>query len=71
MDLLDIVLKKNEHPKKSLENLFWKELTNSTYGKTAQGLRERRVFDLKALDTRRLEESKITIQHMPHTLQHL
>ena len=52
--------KRNEHPKKSLENLFWKELTNSTYGKTAQGLRERRVFDLKALDTRRLEESKIT-----------
>lgn len=46
--------------KKGLEELFWKELTNSTYGKTAQGLRERRVYDLKAEDTKRLEPSKIT-----------
>lgn len=52
--------KRSQHPKKSLENLFWKELTNSTYGKTAQGLRERRVYDLKAEDTKRLEPSKIT-----------
>ncbi len=51
---------RNDHPKKSLENLFWKELTNSTYGKTAQGLRERRIYDLKDMDVKRLEQSKIT-----------
>ena len=51
---------RSQHPKKSLENLFWKELVNSTYGKTAQGLRERRVYDLRDKDTKRLEPSKIT-----------
>ena len=51
---------RNQYPKKTLENLFWKELVNSTYGKTAQGLRERRVFDLRDMDTKKLEPSKIT-----------
>ena len=46
--------------KNSLNNLFWKELVNSTYGKTAQGLRERRIYDLRADDTKKLEESLIT-----------
>ena len=46
--------------KGGLEELFWKELVNSTYGKTAQGLRERRVYDLKAEDTKRLKPSLIT-----------
>ena len=48
------------YPKKSLDALFWKELSNSTYGKTAQGLREKRVFDLREKTTLRLPESKIT-----------
>ena len=48
------------YPKKSLNNLFWKELVNSTYGKTAQGLRERRIYDLRDGDTKPLEPSKIT-----------
>ena len=51
---------RSQYPKKTLENLFWKELINSTYGKTAQGLRERRVFDLRDMDTKRLAPSKIT-----------
>jgi hypothetical protein len=51
---------RSKHPKKTLENLFWKELVNSTYGKTAQGLRERRVYDLRDMETKRLEPSKIT-----------
>lgn len=51
---------RSKHPKKSLENLFWKELVNSTYGKTAQGLRERRVYDLRDMGTKKLEPSKIT-----------
>ena len=46
--------------KKTLNNLFWKELVNSTYGKTAQGLRERRIYDLRDQDTKPLAESPIT-----------
>jgi hypothetical protein len=47
-------------PKKTLNNLFWKELVNSTYGKTAQGLRQRRIYDLRDQDTKPLDESPIT-----------
>ena len=54
-----------QHFKKTMEkgNLyeqFWKEMGNSTYGKTAQGLRERRVYDLKEMKAKTLEESDIT-----------
>ena len=52
--------RRKEYPKGSLRNLFWKELVNSTYGKTPQGLRERRVYDLRDAETKRLEESKVT-----------
>lgn len=41
------IKKRSEHTKGSFENLFWKEVGNSTYGKTAQGLREKRVYDLR------------------------
>ena len=51
---------RSKHPKKTLNNLFWKELVNSTYGKTAQGLRERRIYDLRDAETKPLEPSKIT-----------
>jgi len=46
--------------KKSLKALFWKEISNSSYGKTAQGLREKRVYDLRDQDTKILPPSKIT-----------
>ena len=52
--------KRKQFPKKTLNNLFWKELVNSTYGKTAQGLRERRIYDLRDQDTKPLAESPIT-----------
>ena len=45
--IADCIKRSSEHPKKSIDALFWKELSNSTYGKTAQGLREKRVFNLK------------------------
>jgi hypothetical protein len=51
---------RNKHPKKTLENLFWKELINSSYGKTAQGLQKRRVYDLRSDDTKDIGPSKIT-----------
>ncbi len=54
------IAERSKHKKKSLDNLFWKELVNSTYGKTAQGLRERRIYDLRDAETKPLEPSKIT-----------
>lgn len=54
------VTERRKHPKKSLDDLFWKELSNSTYGKTAQGLREKRVYDSRAMDMAALPPSKIT-----------
>jgi hypothetical protein len=54
------ITKRTSYPKGSLENLFWKELSNSTYGKTAQGLRKKRVFDIRDKTMQDLPESKIT-----------
>jgi hypothetical protein len=45
---------------KTLEGLFWKEISNSTYGKTAQGLRKKRVYDMRDKTTKELPPSKIT-----------
>lgn len=56
----DCIQKRKSFGKGTLENLFWKELTNSSYGKTAQGLREKRVYDLRDRATKPLPESKIT-----------
>lgn len=54
------IAERRKHAKKSLNDLFWKELSNSTYGKTAQGLREKRVYDSRAMETVPLPPSKIT-----------
>jgi DNA polymerase type B, organellar and viral len=43
-----------------IENAFWKEITNSSYGKTAQGLREKRVFNLKEKKSEKIAESQIS-----------
>ena len=52
--------RRNEHPKDSLERLVWKEMTNGTYGKLAQGLRLKRAYNLKEDKTATFNESKIT-----------
>lgn len=54
------IQERSQHPKGSFDNLFWKEVGNSTYGKTAQGLREKRVYDLHDDDMKALPPSKIT-----------
>jgi hypothetical protein len=46
--------------KTPIENAFWKEITNSSYGKTAQGLREKRVFNLKEKKSEKIAESQIS-----------
>lgn len=56
----ECVLKRKKEGSKTLKGLFWKEISNSTYGKTAQGLREKRVYDLRDKDTKVLPASRIT-----------
>lgn len=56
----DCINRRNEHPKGTFDNLFWKEVGNSTYGKTAQGLREKRVYDVRSNDMERLPPSRLT-----------
>jgi len=58
--IMDCIKRRNEHPKGTFDNLFWKEVGNSTYGKTAQGLREKRVYDIRDDDMVELPESRIT-----------
>jgi hypothetical protein len=51
---------RSQYPKKSFHALFWKEISNSTYGKLAQGLNEKRVFDTREKGTKPLPPSRIT-----------
>jgi len=53
------IRRRAEAPTK-IENAFWKELTNSCYGKTAQGLREKRVFSLRKRRSDRIGQSTIS-----------
>jgi hypothetical protein len=48
------------HPKGSLPEQYAKLLGNSCYGKTAQGLREKRVFESRTMKTVKLPHSQIT-----------
>jgi hypothetical protein len=52
--------RRKEHEKGSLRELFWKEVGNGTYGKTAQGLRRKRVFDPRVGQHVDLPPSRIT-----------
>jgi DNA polymerase type B, organellar and viral len=58
--IADCINKRNKAGKNTLKGLFWKEISNSTYGKTAQGLHPKRVYDLSARDMVELAPSKIT-----------
>ena len=52
--------RRKAHDKGSLEERMWKELGNSLYGKLAQGLREKRVFDTRAGEMRDMPPSSLT-----------
>ena len=56
----ECIKRRKSFKKGTLREQFWKELSNSTYGKTAQGLRGKRVYDLKLRKTEVLPESRIT-----------
>lgn len=56
--LAQLIDRRRQHPNGSLENLMFKEMANSFYGKLAQGVRARRVRSFDSLTT--LPESPIT-----------
>lgn len=56
----DCIKKRSAHPKGTFHNYFWKEVGNSTYGKTAQGLRMKRAYDIRSDETKPIPESKLT-----------
>lgn len=58
--LIDCIQKRESYPKGTQENFFWKEIANSTYGKLAQGLRERRIYSIEEDDIESLKPSKVT-----------
>lgn len=51
---------RNKFERKSFDDVFWKEIGNSTYGKTAQGLRHKRVYDLRDDQMTEIPVSPIT-----------
>src|SRR5690348_2847012 len=46
--------------KGSVEERTWKEIGNSLYGKVAQGLHEKRVYDTKSGESKTLPPSQVT-----------
>jgi hypothetical protein len=52
--------KRAANGKGSMLERMWKEIGNSLYGKLAQGLQKKRVFDTRAADMKALDPSKIT-----------
>jgi hypothetical protein len=58
--IVECTRRRKLYTKKSLDELLWKEIGNSTYGKTAQGLRRKRVFDSRSGQHIDLPPSQIT-----------
>ena len=59
-DFLKDTITNRQNSSSELEKAFWKEITNSSYGKTAQGLRKKRVFNIQREANQQLPESQIT-----------
>ena len=52
--------KRTSYPKKSYEESMWKEIGNSLYGKTAQGLRSKTAFELASGLSKDIPRSAVT-----------
>ncbi|MGR5324836.1 DNA polymerase [Vibrio sp. DNB22_17_1] len=52
--------KRASYPKKSYEETMWKEIGNSLYGKTAQGLRSKTAFELVSGLSKDIPRSAVT-----------
>ena len=51
---------KADDEKRSLEAAFWKEISNSSYGKLAQGLKKKQVFNIKEAGSQTMPPCKVT-----------
>lgn len=58
--IVDCTKSRQSFPKGSLDELLWKEIGNSTYGKVAQGLKRKRCFDSRTGSHKDLPPSEIT-----------
>jgi hypothetical protein len=56
----EVRAQRNAYPNGSFEERLWKEIGNSLYGKLAQGLRKRSVFDSKTGLNKEIPHSQIT-----------
>ena len=56
----DCIKNRKQSGSKTLEGLFWKEISNSTYGKTAQGLQRKRVYNMHKQQSEDLPVCEIT-----------
>src|SRR5204863_7190258 len=58
--IIEAAKRRVTYDKGSIENAFWKELGNGTYGKVAQGLRNKRAFNSRTDSHIDLPPSRIT-----------
>lgn len=56
----EIQSKRREHPKGTISNLMYKEIGNSIYGSLVRGMGDKRKFDNKTGETRRLHAHYLT-----------
>jgi hypothetical protein len=56
----EVRAQRNKYPNGSFEERMWKEIGNSLYGKLAQGLRKRAVFDTASGLSKQIPQSQIT-----------
>lgn len=59
-DFIKEAIAKRNSASEKIDQAFWKEVANSCYGKTAQGLRDKRVFGLRLRRNERVQPSEIT-----------
>ena len=59
-DFIKYAIARRNEAQTEIEKQFWKELVNSCYGKTAQGLLQKRVFGMRSKKSKKLPESAIT-----------
>jgi hypothetical protein len=55
-----VIARRKEHARDSLDNLLWKEIGNSVYGKTGQGLKGKKAFRTDTGETEEIGESQIS-----------
>ena len=60
----DILRRRSEHAKNTLQNELWKQIANSIYGKLGQGVHERKAYNARTSQRDRIPRSKITCSYL-------